>query len=52
MAISENEIAQVRNATDIVALISETVALKSYAAKVTPEEARRFVALRPMKTDL
>ena len=28
MAISENEIAQVRNATDIVALISETVALK------------------------
>ena len=31
---------------------SETVALKSYAAKVTPEEARRFVALRPMKTDL
>jgi DNA primase len=28
MAISENEIAQVRSATDIVALISETVALK------------------------
>jgi DNA primase len=28
MAISENEIAQVRQATDIVALISETVALK------------------------
>jgi len=28
MAISESEIAQVRSATDIVALISETVALK------------------------
>jgi len=28
MAISENEIAQVRSATDIVALITETVALK------------------------
>ena len=39
MAISENEIAQVRSATDIVALISETVALK--------KSGRRWTGLCP-----
>jgi DNA primase len=39
MAISESEIAQVRSATDIVALISETVALK--------KSGRRWTGLCP-----